>query len=299
MAPRRVFAAVVIFVSLEIVFCTFSRAQTIGSSDLRQTNGFLDVSFEKGHTFLDDIQINEIRLKNKKDIRITSMESAGSLPLHIAILIDTSNSQKMIPILIPDFYAQIISSLHLRPIDSACLISFNENADTLQGLTSNLALLLTKLVDLRYGSSTRLFDAIYSSSQALGNKENCLKVMIIITDGSDEASIHTDKQAYDEAIRNNVRVYMFLPADYDNLLQFGNRIQDSVLLHKKYVTRTGGKLFQSYKKDSQSRVVQIMDELSHLKRIRFYIEPPTKNELNLDISVSRKGVKANQGAVVH
>jgi|WetSurMetagenome_2_1015567.scaffolds.fasta_scaffold184213_1 hypothetical protein len=298
MASRKILPAVTMFAALEIAFCMFIHAQIIGGSDLPEANAFMDVSFEKGNTYLDDIQINEIRLKNKKDIRITSIDSIGRLPVRIAILIDTSNSQKAIPILFPEFYSQIISSLHLRPIDSACLISFNQNAETLQGYTSDLALLLGKSADLHYGNSTRLFDVMVGSSQAFDSKENSLKAMIIITDGLDEASIHSDKQAYNEAMKNNVRVYMFLPADYNNTL-LGNEIQKASLLHVKYVTKTGGRMFQSFKKNSQGQAMQIMDELSHLKRIRFYIEPPAKGELDLEISVSRKGVKVHQGAVVH
>jgi hypothetical protein len=297
MASRIIFPAITI-VSALVALCISIHAQEINISEIPEANAFMDVSFEKGNIFLDDIQSKEIRLKNKKDIRIISMDSIGQLPLRIAILIDTSNSQKGHASAISEFYLQIISSLHLRPIDSACLISFNQNAETVQGLTSDSALLLGKSADLHYANSTRLFDAIYSSSQAFGSNENSLKAMVIITDGVDESSIHTDKQAYDEAKKNSVRVYMFLPGGYDSPLT-GKEMQKAFLLHKKYVTETGGRLFPYFSKNSQSQFIQIMDELGHLKRIRFYIDPPAKGEPNLDISVSRKGVKATQGAVVH
>jgi hypothetical protein len=66
---------------------------------------------------------------------------------------------------------------------------------------------------------------------------------------------------------------------------------ESFVKHQKYVRLTGGKIFSfSDLKTGKASVKQILDELSHLKRIS--ITPPTQSNSKIKLSVSRKGIKA-------
>lgn len=283
----------VFIIGIALVF-----AQSHINATLPDKDAFLDVSFEQEKIFIDDVQINEIRFNNN-NIQIAAIESISELPLDMIIIIDSSGSQIPSWDLISQFYAKMIETLPLRRIDSACLVSANNNINVVQGPTFDKTLLLEGFKSLTFMGNTKLLDAIYLAGKQFDNQRNSRKAMVIVSDGEDNASSIKIKDVYRTAIANNVRIYLFLRkglfSNISNIRLFSNinNKQIQAEMHKKYVARTGGKIFPfSDLKSGQDQFMQMLNELSHLKRIKLSTKDAEWKQSRFEISISRKGVTA-------
>jgi hypothetical protein len=268
-----------------LALCSVSvLAQDPSTTALPKSDVFLDVSFKNGNSFIDDIQPQELTIKRAGNAQVVSIESAGEFPLQVAIAMDTSGSQRAFVRQNFEIYSKIIDLLPLRAADSACLISFSNSINLLQGLTSNKMLLRRGLGDIVCSGPTGFYDAIFYASSALGNQGEFRKAMIAITDGEDNGSYHGKKEAFGEAIHNSVRIFVLTR---ENPFGFQRPY------HSSDIMKTGGNI--SLYKDLKSgldAVPNILDELAHLKRITFSGLTAEKLKSGIEISVSRKGVKA-------
>jgi hypothetical protein len=197
---------------LIIVLIAFAASQSLvaqqsASPGLPQSNSFLDVSFEKDKTFIDDIRPDEICIENDTGRQIAAINGIGELPLRIVLLIDTSGSQKPnFPKLLHPLLRETIGSLQLRSVDSVCLIGFNDFIYLIQDFTSDKTLLLKDIDPLRAEGGTRLFDSLFLAGNGLGNKSDYRKAILVFSDGEDKDSDQPMLEAYREAVKNNWRV---------------------------------------------------------------------------------------------
>jgi hypothetical protein len=152
---------------LTVIVIAFAASQSLvaqqsASPGLPESNSFLDISFAKEKTFIDDIRPDEIRVENDTGRKITAINDIGELPLRIVLLIDTSRSQlNNLPKLFHPLLRETIESLQLRSVDSVCLIGFNDIIYLIQDFTSDKTLLLKDIDPLRAGGGTRLFDSLF------------------------------------------------------------------------------------------------------------------------------------------
>jgi hypothetical protein len=282
------FLLLVIFIS-----APFS-AQDLSQASPPEANAFLDVYFKQKETFVDDVRIDEIQIKNRKNIRAVAIEPIDAIPLHTAILLDISGSQEGHAKEIRRLYEGIIQSLPLRTVDTARVIYFNERISALLNTTSSRELLLKGLDNIRFLGGTAVYDAIYYASLTLAEYPGSRKIMIIISDGEDHDSSKSIDEAYREAIANNIRVYMFVMGEVERKdFLFRSRGVEGYKKHKKHIEKTGGKaLLVSDLESAGEQFGHIMDELSHLKRIPLCVDTSGKSASGLKISVTRKGVEA-------
>ncbi len=172
----------------------------------------------------DDIEI----LEDNKPQEIQSFERQTDMALTIAMLIDVSLSQEFT---LPQevsagkrFFQKI-----LRPKkDLAAVISFEGEAELIQGLTSNMDKLNRALDDVRLpvatavvpgrtgtppingdsrAGSTAVYDAVYSVSSDLLRREAGRRVIILVTDGMDTSSGVKLRDAIERTWRNEIIVY--------------------------------------------------------------------------------------------
>jgi Mg-chelatase subunit ChlD len=266
-----------------IVFLVFPQ-------DISKDNSFeivVDVSFKGKGAFIDDVGSKEIHLKNAKS-QIVSLDKIGELSLDIAIFIDASASLIPRHDLTFQFISHLIESLRLRTIDAASLISFNYSIDVVQSPTSDKNLLIQRAESIKLGGDTKLLDAIFYAGGYFAKNRHSRQAVIIVTDGNDVGSAIRARQAYEKLSENNIRLYMFI---MNQSLNFGPNDRDAIALHKRNVEKTGGKAFSvTDLKTAQKQIDQMMDELNHLERLTF--RTGEKIDGNLDISVTRKGVRA-------
>jgi Ca-activated chloride channel homolog len=149
-----------------------------------------------------------------------------NLPINIAILIDLSGSQEYT---FPQEKMAAGYFLHsiIRPgKDSAALLTFQDDVDLVQGLTSQLDTINRALDEIEYArrvgpltsrnKATALYDAMYITvDEILGREElrrgaddsMARRAIILLTDGVDNASNRKLEEAIDRAWRSGVMIY--------------------------------------------------------------------------------------------
>lgn len=143
-----------------------------------------------------------------QEIKYFSNET--NLPLRIGLLIDTSNSVR------PRFQFEqeaAIDFLHtvLRPKrDLAFVIGFDSTPRLVQDFSDDPLDLADAIRRLRAGNVTAFYDAIYLACKmklAEGSGNNYRKMLIVLSDGNDNASIVTRKEALEMARRHEVTIF--------------------------------------------------------------------------------------------
>ncbi len=189
------------------------------------------------------------------------------LPVSLGILIDSSGS------MYDKRPAVDAASLNLvklsNPQDEAFLVDFSSEAYIDQDFTNSIAKLQQGLSYIKSSGGTALYDAVIASADYLSkNAKRAKQVLLIITDGDDNASSATLEQA--------IRRVQDLdgPAIYCIGLLFGEDVSHADARHSKEVlselaAQTGG---QAYFPKSLKDVDGIAQEVAQDIRTQYTIE---------------------------
>ena len=139
--------------------------------------------------------------------------TAEPKPLAIAVVLDVSESMKRSNKLES---AQSSANAFLRaiqPQDRALVVGFSDRVEVLEGLTNDIDALRASIDSAEAKGGTALYDAIWKGAELL-RAEDSRRVMILLSDGRDEASnglepgsLHTMQEALDHALRCEVMVF--------------------------------------------------------------------------------------------
>ncbi|MGH9789487.1 MAG: VWA domain-containing protein, partial [Candidatus Acidiferrales bacterium] len=155
----------------------------------------------------------------KQLVRYFSRET--DRPLRLALLVDTSPSQKEVLPAEKEMAARFLKHV-LRPSDQAMVMAFDANVELWQDLTPELPRLHWAINRLKVNASLRLkpgekapakaggtvlYDAIYEAAneKLAGSGER--RAIILLSDGVDSGSRVTEKQALEAAQRADAIVY--------------------------------------------------------------------------------------------
>jgi VWFA-related protein len=234
------------------------------------------------------------------------------LSLTIGLLVDVSGSQRNLIDIERSAASQFFSQV-LRKKDEAFLISFGEEAELLQDYTNSARLLTNGLGQLRPSSGvqglhpgpvptigqprgTVLYDAVYLAANDKLKSEVGRKVIVIITDGVDQGSRLSIKQAIEAAQKADAVIYSIEYYDssaYGGGLMFGGGGGGSYL--RQMSEETGGHV---YKVDRKHTLEQVFKELQDEMRSQYAIAYTPLNETKdggyrkIDIKLSNKDYKA-------
>jgi VWFA-related protein len=168
---------------------------------------------DKKNRLVTDLTKDDFRIfedGKPQDIRFFSRES--DLPLRIGILIDTSNSIRERLRFEQDAAIDFLT-VAVRPgKDLAFVMAFDVEPQLAQDYTDDIEKLSDAIRGLQSGGVTSLFDAVYSACKdkmlIFPPPEPYLRrVMIIISDGQDNQSVHTREEALAMAQRGEVTIY--------------------------------------------------------------------------------------------
>ena len=155
--------------------------------------------------------------------------------LTIALLIDTSGSVK------DKLHDEIATAAEffkeiLRPQkDLALIIQFDSEVNLVQDFTQNQNDLVNALNSLRAGGDTSLYDAVYLAAEEKLRYEAGRKVMVVISDGEDTASLVSKEEAIEAAQKSDALIY--------GIGVRGRRSQGGFGDLKKFTEQTGGAFF--------------------------------------------------------
>ncbi len=145
------------------------------------------------------------------DEPIRYFSQGSELPLTLALLVDTSGSQRTFiadESLASDVF---FDSMLTRPQDRATLIQVDTRVLQLQSLTPSadtLHLALNRLqTSPTAGNGTRLLDAIHAVAAGPLATASGRKAIILLTDGGDNGSRTNQAEAVAEAERHNIQIY--------------------------------------------------------------------------------------------
>lgn len=196
---------------------------------------------------------------NKPPEAIVNFRRDTDLPLDLGLLIDTSGSVKSRFSFEQDAATEFLQRTIRPGFDKAFVAGFNRKLDVTQDFTDSTDLLSSGVQQLRDGGGTALYDAIYDACRDKLLKQKSDKpvrhALVIVSDGEDNQSEHTEAQAIGMAQRAQVIIYT-ISTDDSGLILRGDYVLDQL------AEATGGKSFQPYKiKDMKSAFASIEDEL--------------------------------------
>lgn len=153
--------------------------------------------------------------------------SQGSeLPLTVALLVDTSGSQRTFigdEMQASDVFFEAMLG---RREDRAALVEFDTNVVQLSGLTPSASALHLALEGLRPHASavggTLLNDAVYAVAKGMLAKETGRKAMVILSDGGDNGSRRSLAEAIEQAQRGDVQVYSIVYSAWQGMNRPGS-----------------------------------------------------------------------------
>jgi Ca-activated chloride channel family protein len=148
---------------------------------------------------------------NQPPKRITYFEKETDLPLRVALLIDNSDS-----VTYQFRFEQRAAKTFLHHVlrstsDLGLLIGFNQEAKIEQPATNDMSLLANALKKPRLGGETAIYSAISVACQELRRipgQPRSRNAIILITDGEDNRSRITLKQASDWALGTETVIYV-------------------------------------------------------------------------------------------
>ena len=210
--------------------------------DVDLVNVFFTVTDRRGR-LLTGLTRDEFRVYEDNEIQtISSFDSETNLPLTIALLIDTSGSIRDKLRFEQEAAIEFFYSTIERRRDKGMLVAFDSGVDLIQDFTDNPETLAEGVRKIRAGGGTSLYDAIYLSiNEKIVNEPEGRRVLIVISDGDDNASRVSLTETLEIAQKNNVSIYAI---STNSTADFRSREQqrgDRTL--QSFADETGGRAF--------------------------------------------------------
>lgn len=212
----------------------------------------------------DDIKVQD----NNRPASILDFRGQDNLPLRIVLLVDTSDSIRQ-----RFRFEKEAASLFLRQTlrtdaDLAMIAGFDRHLHVAQGFSHDPELLAAGIERLAPGGQTAVFDSVAEACRRLARTEPGMvaKVLIVVSDGDDNASELTRKAAIATAQQAEVTIYT-IGVNHESL----NFIGDNNLKH--LAAPTGGEaLFPGTAPKVARSFARISEELRHRYAIAY--RPP-------------------------
>jgi Ca-activated chloride channel homolog len=175
-----------------------------------------------------DIRQEEVvLLEDGRPQQIFTFKREATLPINIAILMDLSGSQEYTFPQEKTAAGQFLRSIIRPNKDSAAILTFQEDVDLVQGLTSRLETLNRAFDEIQFSrrfgpassrrQATALYDAVFIAADEILAREDyraavsddtvTRRAMILLTDGVDNASARKLDDAIERAVRSGVVIY--------------------------------------------------------------------------------------------
>jgi VWFA-related protein len=196
--------------------------------------------------------------EDSKKQEISYFSKEVSLPLTMAILIDTSPSVEPVLGLEKQTASEFLQSV-LRKEDLALIMNFDRSVSLIQDFTSDMRRLNKAIQSVAIGSGTSVHDAVFLACDEKLKQETGRKAIILISDGGDTTSKLKIKEAIESAQRADVIVYA-ISNRVGGFFYGGYGADDGTL--KKYAETTGGRaFFPSKPQDFKKAFDAIQEEL--------------------------------------
>lgn len=264
-------------------------------AQVTRVNMLFSVTDKKGR-FVTDLNRNDFEVfENKKPQHILEFTSETSLPLRLAILIDTSSSIRERLKFQQEAARNFVNDV-MREQDKAIVVSFDTAAELQADLTNDTNVLEDSIRGLHAGGGTALFDAIYFACRDKLMLDQPMyafrRAMIILSDGRDDNSRYSMQQALEMAQRADTVIYTIstnishIETDGDKTLQY-------------LADQTGGKAYVPFQASDLNQAFQnIANELRHQYHLFYRPNPLVADGRFHPVSI-KIVAKGRKNLVVH
>jgi VWFA-related protein len=165
-------------------------------------------------------------------VRVLQFAPQSKLPLRLGLLIDTSGSLQRRFDFEKKAASRFVDGILRNSSDLAFVGGFANDVSVTQDFTADTKALSTGIDKLTINGGTAIWDAVSFACwklAALPETERVAKVLVVLTDGEDNASHITLKRAIHDAESTGVTVYTISTRDYEEMHKFGMTDADKVL----------------------------------------------------------------------
>jgi VWFA-related protein len=164
-----------------------------------------------GHT-VSDLDLSDIKVHDdgKPPEKVLQFTPQSKLPLRLGVVIDTSGSVQPRFAFEKQAAAKFVRQMLTNPSDLGFVIGFAESPKVTQDFTGDHDQLAAGINQLSNNGGTALFDAVSYSCWKLAaypEHERVARVLVVITDGEDNASHTSLRQAIRDEEATGVTVY--------------------------------------------------------------------------------------------
>jgi len=257
---------------------------------------FFNVS-KHGHT-MNDLKTSDVRVldNDKPPEKVLAFVPQSKLPLRLALLVDTSGSvREQFPFekrAATKFVQKVLNSTS----DLAFIAGFSSETAITQDFSSNQGELGEGIQKLANGGGTALFDAVSLACWKLAkypDDDRVARVVVILSDGEDNSSRTTLKQAIQITEKTNVTIYTINTNEHEGPKTDADRILEEL------AERSGGEAI------NMPTLGSSFDKVNDLIRSRYFIayKPadfrPDGSYRTIRVSASKNGeqlqVRARKG----
>jgi len=157
--------------------------------------------------FVPGLMEENFRVLEDKVEQKLSVFKQEDVPVSFGLVVDNSGSMRDKR---PQVNAAALTFVKTsNPADEGFVVNFNDDyyLDTEHDFTSDLAEMRTALERIDARGSTALYDAVIGSLDHLKKGTRDKKVLLVVTDGEDNASRHSLENVVEQAQRSNALIY--------------------------------------------------------------------------------------------
>jgi VWFA-related protein len=231
---------------------------------------------DKNKRIVGDLKQEDFKItEDNQDQKIAFFSKEVTLPITLALLLDTSGSEQFMLGAIQEAGSSFLRRV-LRKGDEALVMSFDTDVDLLSDFTDDRAQLDRAVHHTRINVSmkggginpgplptgnvtgTALYDAIYLACSEKLNTEAGRKAIVIVTDAQDEGSKVRIEEAVEAAQRTDTVIHVILVADPHYGANAGAA--------RKLADETGGRVLNA---SNDKKLMQAFDEISEELRSQY------------------------------
>jgi VWFA-related protein len=177
---------------------------------VNEVNVFFTVT--NRHKYVDDVSPDEVTVRDDRlpPARISYFGHQSDLPLRLGLLVDTSNSVHSRFEFEKDAASRFLHEIVRPETDLAFVMGFADTTKVTQDFSSDPEALHQGIAGLNPDGATALYDAVRFACSKLANRfedRPTARVLVLLTDGDDNASENTLQQVIEAAQQREVTIY--------------------------------------------------------------------------------------------
>jgi len=225
------------------------------------------VTDERGQ-FVPDLKSENFRIFEDKIEQKISVFSNSDIPVTMGLVIDNSGSMREKRAQVNEAALTFVKTSN--PQDEAFVVNFNDEyyLDTNEDFTSDTTELNEALSRIDTRGSTALYDAIVGSLDHLKKGHKDKKVLLVITDGDDDASRLTLEQTLKAAEQSDAAIYTIGVFSDDDRKNAKKTVRHSKKVLQEIADATGG---MSYFPESLDEIVPVCTQVARDIRNQYTI----------------------------